>query len=124
VLFVDAVQYLGFGARIVSGYLYEPDCDAVGSVGTGSTHAWAEIYVPGAGWIMFDPTKRSIGGFNLIPVAWRATSARRCRFPAASLAPRRRSRRWKWLYRLRPGRREHRRRRPASGSCPTGPSIN
>lgn len=69
VLFVDAVRSLGFGARIVSGYLYDPDRDAVGSAGAGSTHAWAEVYVPGAGWIMFDPTNRSFGGFNLIPVA-------------------------------------------------------
>ena len=69
VLFVDAVRSLGFGARIVSGYLYDPDHDAVGSRGAGSTHAWAEVYVPGAGWIVFDPTNRSIGGFNLIPLA-------------------------------------------------------
>jgi transglutaminase-like putative cysteine protease len=69
VLFVDAVRSLGFGARIVSGYLYDPDHDAVGSEGAGSTHAWAEVYVPGAGWITFDPTNRSVGGFNLIPVA-------------------------------------------------------
>lgn len=69
VLFVDAVRSLGFGARIVSGYLYDPDQDAVGSNGAGSTHAWAEVYVPGAGWITFDPTNRSVGGFNLIPVA-------------------------------------------------------
>lgn len=69
VLFVDAVRSLGFGARIVSGYLYDPDQDAVGSDGDGSTHAWAEVYVPGAGWITFDPTNRSVGGFNLIPVA-------------------------------------------------------
>ncbi|KUO55037.1 MAG: transglutaminase [Alphaproteobacteria bacterium BRH_c36] len=69
VLFVDAVRSLGFGARIVSGYLYDPGQDAVGSKGAGSTHAWAEVYVPGAGWIVFDPTNRSVGGFNLIPVA-------------------------------------------------------
>jgi transglutaminase-like putative cysteine protease len=69
VLFVDAVRSLGFGARIVSGYLYDPDQDAVGSEGAGSTHAWAEVYVPGAGWITIDPTNRSVGGFNLIPVA-------------------------------------------------------
>jgi transglutaminase-like putative cysteine protease len=69
VLFVDAVRSLGFGARILSGYLYDPDRDAVGSPGAGSTHAWADVYVPGAGWIMFDPTNRSVGGFNLIPVA-------------------------------------------------------
>ena len=41
----------------------------MGSRDTGSTHAWAEVYVPGAGWITFDPTNRSVGGFNLIPVA-------------------------------------------------------
>ena len=69
VLFVDAVRSLGFGARIVSGYLYDPNRNALGSAGSGSTHAWAEVYVPGAGWITFDPTNRSVGGFNLIPVA-------------------------------------------------------
>lgn len=69
VLFVDAARSLGFGARIVSGYLYDPGRSAVGSSGAGSTHAWAEIFLPGAGWIMFDPTNRSMGGFNLIPVA-------------------------------------------------------
>jgi transglutaminase-like putative cysteine protease len=69
VLFADAARTLGFGARIVSGYLYNPDRGSVGSGGAGSTHAWAEVYVPGAGWITFDPTNRSVGGFNLIPVA-------------------------------------------------------
>lgn len=69
VLFVDAVRALGFGARIVSGYLYDPDRNLTGSSGSGSTHAWAEVYLPGAGWIMFDSTNRSVGGFNLIPVA-------------------------------------------------------
>ncbi len=69
VLFVEAVRSLGFGARIVSGYLYNPDQEATGSSGAGSTHAWAEVYVPGAGWITFDPTNRSVGSFNLIPVA-------------------------------------------------------
>lgn len=69
VLFAEAVRTLGFGARIVSGYLYNPEQDRVGSSGAGSTHAWAEVYVPGAGWITFDPTNRSVGSFNLIPVA-------------------------------------------------------
>jgi transglutaminase-like putative cysteine protease len=41
-----------------------------GSSGAGSTHAGAELYVPGrGGWITFDPTNSSVGGFNLIPVA-------------------------------------------------------
>ena len=69
VLFAEAARSLGFGARIVSGYLFNPGGGVVGSSGSGSTHAWAEIYVPGAGWITFDPTNRSVGGFNLIPVA-------------------------------------------------------
>jgi len=69
VLFVEAVRTLGFGARIVSGYLHDPDQTNRGSAGAGSTHAWAEVYVPGAGWITFDPTNRNVGGANLIPVA-------------------------------------------------------
>ncbi|WP_421699721.1 transglutaminase family protein [Ancylobacter sp.] len=69
VLFVEAVRTLGFGARIVSGYLHNPFRELAGTMGSGSTHAWAEVYVPGAGWITFDPTNRSVGGANLIPVA-------------------------------------------------------
>ena len=64
-MFVEAARSLGFGARIVSGYLYNP----ARAQEVGTTHAWAEIFVPGAGWITFDPTNRSVGGFNLIPVA-------------------------------------------------------
>jgi transglutaminase-like putative cysteine protease len=69
VLFAEAVRGLGMGARIVSGYLHNPDQDRLGSSGAGSTHAWAEVFLPGAGWITFDPTNRSVGGANLIPVA-------------------------------------------------------
>jgi transglutaminase-like putative cysteine protease len=69
VLFVEAARSLGFGARIVSGYLYHPYGNSVGTSDAGSTHAWGEVYVPGAGWITFDPTNRGVGGSNLIPVA-------------------------------------------------------
>ena len=65
VLFVEAARLLGFGARVVSGYLFNPALADTDS----TTHAWAEVFVPGAGWITFDPTNRSVGGFNLIPVA-------------------------------------------------------
>ena len=68
VLFAEAARSLGFGARIVSGYLFNPDERLTGMSGAGSTHAWAEVYVSGAGWISFDPTNRGVGGFNLIPV--------------------------------------------------------
>lgn len=69
VLFAEAVRTLGFGARIVSGYLYNPTGDELGSADAGSTHAWVEVFVPGAGWVSFDPTNRSVGSINLIPVA-------------------------------------------------------
>ncbi len=69
VLFAEATRTLGFGARLVSGYLFNPAADLVGSLDAGSTHAWVEVFVPGAGWIPFDPTNRSVGSTNLIPVA-------------------------------------------------------
>jgi transglutaminase-like putative cysteine protease len=68
-LFAEAVRSLGFGARIVSGYLHDPESRLLGSSGSGTTHAWVEVYLPGAGWVPFDPTNRSVGGANLIPVA-------------------------------------------------------
>ncbi|SFV17104.1 Transglutaminase-like enzyme, putative cysteine protease [Methylobacterium sp. 174MFSha1.1] len=68
-LFVEAVRSLGFGARAVSGYLHDPTRTLLGSADGGSTHAWGEVYLPGAGWITFDPTNRRVGGANLIPVA-------------------------------------------------------
>ena len=64
-LFVETARTLGFGARIVSGYIFNP----IHPFGAGTTLAWAEVFVPGAGWITFDPTNRKMGGFNLIPVA-------------------------------------------------------
>lgn len=69
VLFAEAARTLGFGARLVSGYLYDPGADLTGSAAAGSTHAWVEIFVPGAGWIAFDPTNRAVGSGHLIPVA-------------------------------------------------------
>ncbi|WP_184401751.1 transglutaminase family protein [Rhizobium sp. BK650] len=68
-LFAESVRVLGLGARIVSGYLYDPARSLVGSSPGSSTHAWVEVFLPGAGWIAFDPTNRSMGSANLIPVA-------------------------------------------------------
>jgi len=71
VLLIEAARSLGFGARIVTGYLYNPsaDHDALAVRGAGTTHAWADIYLPGAGWIAYDPTNGTIGGADLIRVA-------------------------------------------------------
>jgi transglutaminase-like putative cysteine protease len=68
-LLIEAVRALGFGARIVSGYLASRSGGTIGSANAGSTHAWAEIYLSGAGWITFDPTNRTMGDYSLIPVA-------------------------------------------------------
>lgn len=69
VLFAEAARALGFGARIASGYLYDPGAQLQGTRGLGSTHAWTEIYLPGAGWISFDPTNGAVGDGHLIRVA-------------------------------------------------------
>lgn len=70
-LLIEAARSLGFAARFVSGYLYDPALDgaAAGTVGAGSTHAWVQIYLPGAGWVEFDPTNALVGGRNLVRVA-------------------------------------------------------
>jgi transglutaminase-like putative cysteine protease len=68
---MEAVRSLGMAARFVSGYLYDEKLVGAdqGMVGGGSTHAWAQVFLPGAGWIEFDPTNALIGGRNLIRVA-------------------------------------------------------
>lgn len=65
VLFVEAVRALGLGARLVSGYLYDPHLPK----GDETTHAWGEVYLPGAGWIAFDPTNAAVGSANLVALA-------------------------------------------------------
>ncbi len=67
---MEAARNLGFAARFVSGYLYDDErVGAESVVGGGATHAWAQIYLPGGGWVEFDPTNALIGGRNLIRVA-------------------------------------------------------
>jgi transglutaminase-like putative cysteine protease len=68
VLLVDAARSLGFGARLVTGYLDSAQ-DLRGQVGDGATHAWADIYLPGAGWTTFDPTNGTVGEDGLIRIA-------------------------------------------------------
>jgi transglutaminase-like putative cysteine protease len=67
VLMMEAVRSLGIAARFVSGYIFTPE-DA-GMAGGGATHAWMQAYLPGAGWIDFDPTNSIVGNRNLIRVA-------------------------------------------------------
>lgn len=66
-LMIEATRRLGIATRFVSGYLYDPALDDEGSdgvVGAGATHGWLQAYLPGAGWVTFDPTNNLLGGSN------------------------------------------------------------
>src|SRR5215472_4051173 len=56
-------------AHFVSGYLYVPEKRRGGRAGGGATHAWLRVYLPGAGWVEFDPTNGIVGNHDLIRVA-------------------------------------------------------
>lgn len=64
-LLMEVAKCLGLAARFVSGYLHAPLMSGL----AGSTHAWAEVYLPGGGWKGFDPTIGDIAGSDHIPVA-------------------------------------------------------
>lgn len=64
-LFIEACRHIGLASRFVSGYLYAPALEA----GNASTHAWAEVYLPGAGWKGFDPTSGEVTGNRHIATA-------------------------------------------------------
>ena len=80
-LMMEGARALGLAARFVTGYLYSPALDRGAATsdgsdierpdvqGAGATHAWVQVYVPGAGWLEFDPTNGLIGGPDLIRVA-------------------------------------------------------
>jgi len=50
-LLVQIARHLGLASRFVSGYLVD-----LGAIDSADLHAWAEVYLPGAGWVGFDPT--------------------------------------------------------------------
>lgn len=66
VLMMEALRSFGLAARFVTGYLY--DDAAATTQGGGSTHAWCSVYLPGAGWIEYDPTNGLIAGSNLVRI--------------------------------------------------------
>jgi transglutaminase-like putative cysteine protease len=72
-LMMEAARSLGFAARFITGYLYE-EVDGPNQ-GAGATHAWCGVYLPGAGWVDYDPTNGIIAGRNLIRVGVTRTPA-------------------------------------------------
>ena len=69
VLMMEAARSLGLAARFVSGYIFVPGTESQRTLGGGATHAWMQAYLPGTGWLDFDPTNSIIGNRNLIRVA-------------------------------------------------------
>ena len=71
VLMIAALRARGIAARFVSGYVHladdvlDDEDDATG----GNTHAWVQVYVPGPGWVDFDPSSGIVGNQSLIRVA-------------------------------------------------------
>ena len=70
-LMMEALRSIGLAARFVSGYLYDENAANGAGVmlGGGETHAWLDVYLPGEGWVAYDPTNALVAGRNLIPVA-------------------------------------------------------
>ena len=66
-LMMEGVRALGLAARFVTGYLYDPALDGADAI-PAFPHAWIEVYLPGAGWVEFDPTNGIIGTERLIRV--------------------------------------------------------
>ena len=64
-LLLECCRRLGVAARFVGGYIHGPATEAGGA----ATHAWVEIYLPGAGWKGFDPSNATVVGPDHIPVA-------------------------------------------------------
>lgn len=68
VLMIEAARSLGLAARFVSGYVYSGS-PKTGRTGGGHTHAWLRAYIPGCGWVDFDPTNGIVGNADLVRVA-------------------------------------------------------
>ena len=71
-LMMEGARSLGLAAHFITGYLYDPMLDKApeaGGVSTAYPHAWMEAYLPGAGWMEFDPTNGIVGSDRLIRIA-------------------------------------------------------
>jgi transglutaminase-like putative cysteine protease len=69
-LFIELARRMGFAARFVTGYIHDRSPDSAGLVSAvGLTHAWADVFIPGDGWVEFDPTNDLVADRQLLRVA-------------------------------------------------------
>ncbi|WNJ90468.1 transglutaminase family protein [Bosea sp. 685] len=69
-LFIELARRMGFASRFVTGYIHDRSPDAAGLVSSiGLTHAWADVFIPGDGWVEFDPTNDLVADRQLLRVA-------------------------------------------------------
>jgi transglutaminase-like putative cysteine protease len=69
-LFIELARRMGFASRFVTGYIHDRTPDATGLVSAvGLTHAWADVFIPGDGWVEFDPTNDLVADRQLLRVA-------------------------------------------------------
>jgi transglutaminase-like putative cysteine protease len=81
VLMMEAARHWGFGARFVTGYIQ------MGEGQHGATHAWTEIYIPGAGWRGFDPTNHKLAGSEHVSVGVAREHEKACPLSGAWAGP-------------------------------------
>ncbi len=74
VFLIELCRLQGLAARFVSGYLYEPPAPGVTQPAPPAMHAWAEVYLPGAGWRGLDPTRGIFCDDAFVPVAHSAVA--------------------------------------------------
>jgi transglutaminase-like putative cysteine protease len=76
-LFIEGARHLGYAARFITGYLHNVGMENATELTAevGFSHAWADVYVPGDGWVEFDPTNLLVADRQLIRVAVTRTPA-------------------------------------------------
>jgi transglutaminase-like putative cysteine protease len=71
-LMIESLRRLGYAARFVTGYLYSPKHDRPNCEGdykgASATHAWCDVFLPGLGWLEFDPTNGLVESPDLISI--------------------------------------------------------